>query len=252
MLKPMIDISASLRCPEVLPDDPKRLTRSRRRRPWAKRAKSRRSWCPKWSAIRGLPEPTRTGFWRGPDAPQRSDRPYHLCTPRPHRKAHWRRRNCRVPEVVDAVNCAIEVQGRWSSATRVAPGQAHRISDRHPSRHGLIGDVSARLEARRQRLSFQTTLAGQEAVGSSGTALAKLKNIEPMRTRWSARRVKNQIAIRRVCAQTEHSSLFRYNCCRIIARWWYARRPPMKTGANTSLLVMAAVRQSLRRSDQMP
>ena len=26
---------------------------------------SPRSWCPTWLAIRGLPEPTRTGFWRG-------------------------------------------------------------------------------------------------------------------------------------------------------------------------------------------
>ena len=71
MLKPMIDIPlASLRCPrKALPRRPETAdTVAGGVAPWAKRTKSRPSWCPMSSAIRGSPEPTKIASWRGREA----------------------------------------------------------------------------------------------------------------------------------------------------------------------------------------
>ena len=67
MLKPMIDIPlASLRCPRRLcPDDPKRLTRSRRRSAVGETQKLAAILVSDVVGYSRLPGPRKNGFWRG-------------------------------------------------------------------------------------------------------------------------------------------------------------------------------------------
>ena len=113
MPKPMIDIPlASLRCPQRLcPDDPKRLTRSRRRSAVGETRKLAAilvSDVVGYSRLTGADEDRILARLR--TLAQRPDRPDHRGPPRPHRQAHRRRLIIEFRSVVDAVNCAIEVQ----------------------------------------------------------------------------------------------------------------------------------------------
>ena len=118
-----------------------------------------------------------------PGAPKRPDRSDHRRAPRPHRQAHRRWRIVEFRSVVDAVNCAIEVQRAMVERNAGGrAGQAHRISHRHPSRRRGRGE-RRRSDGRRRQyrraagghrqaggdLSFRASLlAGQGAARSRG------------------------------------------------------------------------------------
>ena len=107
----LLELSEALSAGRLCPDDPKRLTRSRRR---SAMSETRKLAAILVSDIVGYSPACRSG--RGPhpgaaaDAAQRPDRSDHRRASRPGRQAHRRRSIVEFRSVVDAVHCAIEVQ----------------------------------------------------------------------------------------------------------------------------------------------
>ena len=117
----------------------------------------RDSWPPTWSAIRGLPAPTRTGARRGFGRSAATWSIRHRGPPGRIVKRTGDGSLIEFRSVVDAVRCAIEVQSAMVERNAGVPrGPPHRLSHRHSSRRRrrggrrrLMGDgvLAARLES---------------------------------------------------------------------------------------------------------